>query len=79
MKYPSCDRRYLQCDAHNTPFNKKNISCLVTGIKKQHLVSQYIYPVNERIFLVTGNKLPVKGRTNNTLCHMKNISWRRTG
>ena len=29
--------------------------------KKEHLVSQYIFPVNERIFHITGNKLPVTG------------------
>ena len=34
--------------------------------KKEHLVSQYIFPVNERIFLVTGNQFPVTIRTKNT-------------
>ena len=42
---------------------------IVTGIK-EYLVSQYIFPVNERLF-------PVTGRTKITLCHMKNISWHR--
>ena len=32
----------------------------VTGIK-EHLVSQYIFPVNETIFTVTGNEYPVIG------------------
>ena len=33
--------------------------------------------MNKTIFLVTGNKFPVTGRTKNTFCRMKNISWCR--
>ena len=37
--------------------------------EKEHLVSLNIFPVKERIFLVTGNEFPVTGRAKNTSCH----------
>ena len=80
-KYTSCDkrsichRRIFSCEINNISCDRKFISC--DRNKKEHLVSQYTFPVNERIFTVTGNEYPVTGRTTNTLSHMKNISWHR--
>ena len=30
MKDPTCDKKHSQCDAHSTPFNRKNISYQMT-------------------------------------------------
>ena len=80
-KYTYCDkrsirhRRIFSCEINKISCDRKFISC--DRNKKEHLVSQYTFPVNERIFTVTGNEYPVTGRTTNTLSHMKNISWHR--
>ena len=64
-KYTSCDkrsichRRIFSCEINNISCDRKFISC--DRNKKEHLVSQYIFPVNERIFTVTGNEYPVIG------------------
>ena len=69
-KYTSCDkrsichRRIFSCEINNISCDRKFISC--DRNKKEHLVSQYTFPVNERIFTVTGNEYPVTGRTKNT-------------
>ena len=69
-KYTSCDkrsicqRRIFSCEINNISCDRKFISC--DRNKKEHLVSQYTFPVNERIFTVTGNEYPVTGRTMNT-------------
>ena len=69
-KYTSCDkrsichRRIFSCEINNISCDRKFISC--DRNKKEHLVSQYTFPVNERIITVTGNEYPVTGRTMNT-------------
>ena len=59
------------------PVKEKMILVTESWNEKEHHVSQYIFPVDETIFLVTGNNFPVTGRTKNTLCGMKNFSWHR--
>ena len=64
-KYTSCDkrsichRRIFSCEINNISCDRKFISC--DRNKKEHLVSKYTFPVNERIFTVTGNEYPVIG------------------
>ena len=64
-KYTSCDkrsichRRIFSCEINNISCDRKFISC--DRNEKEHLVSQYTFPVNERIFTVTGNEYPVIG------------------
>ena len=86
-KKTSCDREYISCDKRSTisvtegffSCETKNISCDRKIIscdrhKKEHLLSQHMFPVNERIFLVTGIKFLAIGRTKNTSCHINDIS-----
>ena len=56
-----CHRRIFSCEINNISCDRKFISC--DRNKKEHLVSQYTFPVKERIFTVTGNEYPVAGRT----------------
>ena len=43
--------------------------------KKYEISHRRIFPVKVRIFLVTGNVLPVTGGKNNTLCHNTFFLW----
>ena len=77
MKYSYVTRK-TSCDRKNTSCDKRSIISVTNGFfpvkeritiiscdrnKKEHVVSQYIFPVNERICFGTGNTFPVKGRT----------------
>ena len=57
-------RRNFSCERKNISCHRKFISCHRSG--KEHLVSQDIFPVKEKIFLVTGNEFAVTGRIKNT-------------
>ena len=86
-KYSSCDAHSTPCNRRNischmmkythvtrkTFCDRKNTSCNKRSIIS---VTKRLFSVRERIFLVTGNTFPVKGRIKN-MCHMKNISWQR--
>ena len=63
-KNQSCDRKFISCQRKSFSCHRKFISChrkfiSCHRIKEEHLVPQDIYPVNERISIVTGNKFPM--------------------
>jgi len=59
----SCKRKNISC-------HRKFISCHRS--RKEHLMPQDIFPVKERIYLATGNKFPMTGRSKNTL---SSVNW----